>query len=173
MTVPRINLSKTYAQDEHQRVQQNLARAIDSAPLSAPRELDLGYVYMTSTTAGQSQQCIKTINLVSSTSAAARYYNETIPFAGDVAAIVCDCRSTIASVQTVNLYKKAASGVSNAVSVASFTVAPSAMNGYQNYPAGAIAFNAGDVFYATVTYATAVSSTAVASFIKLWVRTSV
>lgn len=167
MTTARITLSSTYVQDDHQRMQENLARAIDAVPAistgSYKTEVRLGYVYVTSTTAGQTQQCIETLTLVNASAYQAKYYFATIPFRGSVVALVCDCQTTIASAQTITLYR-------NSKSILSLNIAASATNGVVNQPKGTLKFNANDTFYATVTYASAVSSTTAASFIKLYVE---
>lgn len=126
----------------------------------------MGYVYVTSTTANQSQQCIESLSTVGGGAYnQPRYYQETMPAAGSILAIVVDCNVTLNSAQTIAVYKNG-----TAISGCTLVINPSATNGAQTFPKSKYTFAAYDVLYATVTYAAAVSSTTAASFVKLSVE---
>lgn len=176
MSVPRINLSKAYVQDEHHRQIQNILNIVDqnsnqintinSLPSyttgTYKTEIKLGSVYVSSVTAGQMQQGVETITLANGSGSTARAYSATIPFKGSVVALSVDINPSIASTQTISLYR-------NNFLFLSFQVASGATNGVVNFPKNRWQFNANDVFFGAVTYTTA-SSNSTCTFIKLYVE---
>lgn len=176
MSVPRINLSKAYVQDEHHRQIQSILNVVDQnsnqintinglpsyTSGTYKTEIRLGFVYVTSITANLTQQALETIVLVDGTGVTARPHPTTIPFPGSVVALVCDIRPTVAVAQTINLYK-------NTSLLTSLSVASNAASGVALFPKGSYPFKAGDSFFSTVTFPTA-SSNSTCTFIKIYVE---
>lgn len=176
MNIARIIFSGTYVQDEHQRTAQALQTVVDTHSTQIDNinklpsyttgtyrtEVNLAYVYMQSVTAGAMQQCVETITYANGTGSTARAYMATMPFSGSIVGLAVDINPSIASVQTVSLYKNGAPFVS-------FTVAANASKGSVPFVKGKYPFSANDYLFGAVVYATTVNQ-GTCSFVKAYVE---